>query len=163
MKALGRLWFVLMVVLVCLWVVGPVSAKGNPQDTGGGSIPVSDTDLLVIAAIAAIAGAILSYLINTIPTFRDGFDNIPGDWKPVVLAVFFILVALGLAALNCNNLYASAVACPAGPPDYVRLVFLALVAYSGSQVAHIVGGGKQVSSAAKYKIANTTKPSSPNG
>ena len=145
----------LLVLVLTAMLLALSGCQVQPAELADTSAPpLSEEDLVVVAMIAAIGGAILSYILNTIKGARELFDKLSPDAKPIVLAVFFIVVTGALAALNCYNLYSSAVTCPAGPPDYFRLLFLALVAWSGSQVAHTVGGGKQLAAANRYRLMN---------
>lgn len=114
----------------------------------------SDNDALVVAAIAAIVGGVVSYLLNTIPALRQLYEGVPSGWKPAILLVIFILGAVALSEANCFNIYTSPVTCAAEPRDFVRLVFLGFAAFGGSQLAHGAGGGADLAAAAVAKEGN---------
>lgn len=51
--------------------------------------------------LAAIAGAVLSFLFAYFPWLKDQFDKVPGVWKPILNAGILLVVALGLVGASC--------------------------------------------------------------
>lgn len=111
---------------------------------------LADSDLLVIAAIAALVGGVISYAFNVFDGLRTATDKIPGVFQPYFFLVIFIGGAIVFAELNCSNIFHSGVTCPATPVEWVKLVFFGLMAWGGSQYAH-ANGGKQLAAVARYK------------
>jgi hypothetical protein len=102
------------------------------------------SDSLSGAALAAVAGMGLSYVLSTIPGARDLFESVPSKFKALVLFAAFIVLAAGLVALKCYGLFDAGVVCPASVPDGVKLALYTLSAYGGSQLAHSAGGGRDL-------------------
>jgi hypothetical protein len=109
------------------------------------------------AAIAAVAGAILSYFLNTFPALRSALDSVPSLYKAYVVFSILAALAAGAVALQCYGLFDSGVVCPATVPDGIKLAFYVAIAFGGSQLAHGVGQGASLGNYTKY---NSQKPKS---
>ena len=92
------------------------------------------------AALAAVAGAVVSYFFNTIPGLKDGLDKVPSKFKPLVLLALFVGAAIVVTVLKCQGLFDAGVVCPSSQSDVVKLVVYTALAYGGSQVAHETSG-----------------------
>lgn len=150
--------FQMLVIVVLLSLVAFLTASTlvvQPALQDAPVSPLSAEDVAVSGFIAWAVGWIISYALNTFAWLRDLFDKVPSGNKPVLLAFLYVIGAIGLGLLTCTSIYTTQVACPTAPVDYIRLVFLGLVAWASSQTAHATGG-KQLAAQARYRVAGIT-------
>lgn len=156
MKFLFRM-LSLLALTVLVWLVITASTSPAPVVQDAGTSPLSTADIVTAGAISAAVGWIISYVLNTFAWLRDAFDKVPSSNKPVLLAILYVAGAVVLGQLTCYAIYISEVTCPAAPTDYVKLVFLGLVAWVSSQTAHVTGG-KALAATARYKASAPVAP-----
>lgn len=90
------------------------------------------------AAIAALVGGIVSFVVERIPAVKKWLGAIPLWADYLIFAGLFFAIPLGLAGLACYGyvLPIAPATCPADKPAVLELVKNCAVAFMSSQVWH---------------------------
>lgn len=90
---------------------------------------------LTSLAVAAIIGAVVSFVLAASPKLSDWWKAVP--YKREIMLGVFVVAPFAILGLTCGSIYLVEYACPAGafqtPKFYVEYIVLGLTAFAGSQ------------------------------
>ena len=96
---------------------------------------------LTSAGLAALLGAVLSFLLAAVPGLTEAWDKVP--YKRWVMFATFVLAPFAIFAIDCYGVYNLPFTCPAGAfvsvPFYVDNLVMGLSAFAGSQWGYTNG------------------------
>lgn len=98
-------------------------------------------DTLTSMAVAALVGAVVSFLLATSPKLAGWWAKV--EHKREIMLGVFVAAPLVILGLSCGSIYLVEYTCPAGafqtPQFYVENIVLGLTAFAGSQWGFVNG------------------------